>query len=159
MYSIKVRRAPQASYAAVAAGAAPTAAAAGASGSGRPSPSASQPATPTRVAAVAVAAEDLDEVSFSTGNPRVEHMVGRVHLYRHLPPSGAKLKQAAGVAAQLTLQQQQGDTLSSEIEPVTGASGAEVDFDLPVSCPAGARWWVLLQCARRPPMTAAGLKL
>ena len=29
-----------------------------------------------------------DEVSFSAGNPRVEHLTGKVHLYRQVSPDG-----------------------------------------------------------------------
>ncbi|GAB4818298.1 hypothetical protein N2152v2_005344 [Parachlorella kessleri] len=44
----------------------------------------------------AVAAEEVDEVSFSAGNPRVEHITGVMHLYRHIPADEQPQQQQQG---------------------------------------------------------------
>ncbi|KAL4430038.1 hypothetical protein ABPG77_004408 [Micractinium sp. CCAP 211/92] len=104
MYSIRVNHLPRqaASYASVAAGLAGAGGGdVGAGGSSQPSPSGSHPATPGDRTPTGVETES-DHILFSAGNPRVEHMVGRVHLYRHLPQGSSssatdlKQKQAAG---------------------------------------------------------------
>lgn len=51
----------------------------GAGPSNNPSPSHSAPTTPRATATV------VDHLKFSAGNPRVEHITGVVHLYRHIP--------------------------------------------------------------------------
>ncbi|KAL4444019.1 hypothetical protein ABPG75_011756 [Micractinium tetrahymenae] len=121
MYSIRVNPVPRqaASYASVAAGLAGAGGGdAGAGGSGHPSPSGSHAATPGDRTG---AEPESDHILFSAGNPRVEHMVGRVHLYRHLPPRGgggaadAKQKQAADSS---------GAGSSGEIEPEPAGEGA-----------------------------------
>jgi BRCA1-associated protein len=64
---------------------------------GRPAPapeqgagtSASAQASPTPSGAASPrAAAEVDQVAFSAGNPRVEHITGVVHLYRHIPADG-----------------------------------------------------------------------
>jgi BRCA1-associated protein len=190
MYSIKVKaaatpRPATASYASVAGG--------GAGGSA----SGSQPTTPAAARAAAVSAataaaaaaaaspeEQTDHVSFSAGNPRVEHMVGRVHLYRHLPPPGA----APPAQSQTAQPQRSGDakqkqpaaaagSFSSEIEPAlsaddlpaepaaaTAAAAAAVggEGDLPVCCcaagPCFAKWNTAHCLLRARLLPAANLK-
>lgn len=133
MYSIKVASRSK-SYATAAAGTAAAGGSGSASGSRQPSPSASGAVTPTRpVAAGAEGEALLDHVAFSAGNPRVEHLVGRVHLYRHLPPD--PLPPAAADAKQ---KQAAAGSLSSEIEPAPASAGEEAGGsgepqDLPVS--------------------------
>lgn len=78
MYSIRVNHLPRqaASYASVAAGLAGAGGGdAGAGGSGQPSPSGSHPATPGDRTPTGAEVE-TDHITFSAGNPRVEHMVG-----------------------------------------------------------------------------------
>ena len=153
MYTIRVKAAPRqaASYAAVAAGSA--ADGGGASGSGQPSPS----ATPPPAGALAAAeAEEVDHVNFSAGNPRVEHMVGRVSLFRHLPPPGASAAAGTPVAGQHPAAQQQqqqqqqqqtASVLRSEIEPAASSdlaspTAARQHPDLPVRPQTVAEWGV-----------------
>lgn len=56
------------------------------------SPAASQPTTPRS------GIEEVDQLSFSAGNPRVEHITGVVHLYRHIPGAndGGEKTETAG---------------------------------------------------------------
>lgn len=123
MYSIRVNQLQRqaASYASVAAGLAGAGGGeGGAGGSGQPSSSGSHAATPGDRTPTGGEVE-TDHIIFSAGNPRVEHMVGRVHLYRHLAPhigdsaTDAKQKQAAGGSAVGN---------SGEIEPEPAGEGA-----------------------------------
>lgn len=84
MYTVRLQPAARqaASYAAVTA--ATATATASRSGSAHPSPS----GTP-RQDGTAAGVDEVDQIAFSAGNPRVEHLVGRVSLFRHLPPPGA----------------------------------------------------------------------
>ncbi|KAL4855291.1 BRCA1-associated protein [Chlorella vulgaris] len=84
MYTVRLQPAARqaASYAAVTA--ATATATASHSGSAHPSPS----GTP-RQDGTAAGVDEVDQIAFSAGNPRVEHLVGRVSLFRHLPPPGA----------------------------------------------------------------------
>jgi hypothetical protein len=150
MYTIRLQQAPRqgASYASVAAGTA-AALAIGASGSGSSQPSPSGTPPPDGVLAASALAEELEHITFSAGNPRVEHLVGRVSLFRHLPQW-----QSPGHIQQ---QQQSGSTFSSEIEPAAPGdqesprSAAEAHQCLPVSA------FMLALCATlgRPTMLHA----
>ena len=92
MYSIKVRGDKPATQAS---GQQQEEATGSGSTPGKPDQASSSSADATPAA---VAAEEVDEVSFSAGNPRVEHITGVMHLYRHVP------------ADQQQQQHQQGDS-------------------------------------------------
>lgn len=68
------------------------------------SPATSRPASPRQRDHLH---DEVDQVSFSAGNPRVEHITGVVHLYRHIPgpgeatPSAAALEDAGLASAPL----------------------------------------------------------
>lgn len=144
MYTIRLQQAPRqgASYASVAAGAAGSPAF-GASGSGSSQPSPSSMLPQHGALAASAAAEEVDHITFSAGNPRVEHLVGRVSLFRHLHPqqggsAGSAGSADPGHAEQQQMREQSGDAFSDEIEPAaqddpgSPRSAAEATPYLPV---------------------------
>ena len=80
MYSLKVRGVVQTEDKTPQKGASKE----GAGSSAQASPSSAVDADPLIESSAAAAAGEVDQLSFSAGNPRVEHITGLVHLYRHI---------------------------------------------------------------------------